>query len=390
MNQFDNFASSLAQSLKKGDSNYLPHDNSSSKIQIYNEQGNLATLDLTPFDASPTPANAFQYFEGIQSVKELLEAYTNARKDHVFEDDIIDATRHLSDYAPRFLNEILDNATHRFSDNQASIIASWVKHLDVYTAVKGVEALLNSCADLKLLEVAPEKNWFIHFDHLAIRCGSKSNDDAERVVQLLTQHHGYTSSQVTEEAFYQFPDGWNAYPLYKILENGQILRVFVDQSDADDSEQIIQHWNRVYGYTAHHLAMRATRFNEQGQREAVHLDEIISTLEENGISILKPTGHYTRGLLLQVFTKPELNRQIPSDLKETIVAINPKLDKMIENGKLLELVSRTELPLDFAKQLYALYGLQFDPQNPIHTAPAYQYFLPAQAAHVIKTSVQTN
>ena len=207
---------------------------------------------------------------------------------------------------------------------------------------------------------------------------------------MLTQHHGYKSSQVTEEAFYQFPDGWNAYPLYKILENGQMLRVFVDQSDADDPEQIIQHWNRVYGYTAHHLAMRATRFNEQGQREAVHLDEIISTLEENGISILKPTGYYTRGLLLQVFTKPELNQQIPADLKESIVAINPKLDKMIENGKLLELVSRTELPLGFAKQLYDLHGLQFDPQNPIHTAPAYQYFLPAQAAHVIKTSVQTN
>ena len=104
MNQFDNFASSLAQHLKKDDTHYLPHSKSPSKIQIYNEEGNLATLDLTPCDTTPAPVNSFQYFNGIQSVKELLDAYASARKDHVFEDDIIDATKHLSDYAPRFLN----------------------------------------------------------------------------------------------------------------------------------------------------------------------------------------------------------------------------------------------------------------------------------------------
>lgn len=390
MTAFDTFAESLAKTLTENQPLYLKHPNNSSKIQIYSSKSEIATLDLTPFETTPSAVTAFKYFDGVQSVKELLDAYTRAKKDHLFEDDIIEATSNVSDYAPEFLTQILNNAKQRFSDNQAKIIAEWIKHLDVYTSVKAVESLLNSCADLKLLEVAKSKNWFIHFDHLAIRCGTKARNDAERVVQLLTEHHGYTPSQVIEEAFYQFPDGWNAYPLYKILDNGQMLRVFVDQSDAQAPTQIIQHWNHVYGYTAHHLAMRATRFDTQGQREAVHLDEIITTLTENGIAILTPTGHYTEGLLLQVFTKPELNTQIPSELKEKIVSISQGLDKTIENGKLLELVSRSELPLELAERLYQLYGLQFDAQNPIHSAPIYQYFLPAQAAHVIKTSIQTN
>ena len=390
MTAFDKFAQTLASSLTQNEPNYLAHPKYSSKIQIYSSENEIATLDLTPFQATPSPATAFKHFDGVQSIKELLDAYKHARAEHVFEDDIIEATANISDYAAQFLTEIAENAKLRFSDNQARLIADWIKHLDIYTAVKAVESLLNSCADLKLLELAKEKNWYIHFDHLAIRCGSKKNNDAERVVQLLTQHHGYTPSQIDEEAFYQFPDGWNAYPLYKILDNGQVLRIFVDQSDADAHSQIIQHWNHVYGYTAHHLAMRATRLNAQGARESVPLDTIISTLEDHGITVLTPTGHYTKGLLLQVFTQPEKNTQIPSELKEKIVSKNPNLNKSIENGKLLELVSRSELSPEFAQKLYQLYGLEFDAFNPSHSAPAYQYFLPAQAAHVIKTSIQTD
>lgn len=389
MTAFDTFAESLTRELTQQQPLYLNHPDNSSKIQVYSSESKIATLDLTPFEATPAPVTAHKYFDGVQSVKELLDAYASAKKDHLFEDDIIEATVNVSDYALQFLTQILDNAKQSFSDNQARIIAEWIKHLDVYTAVKAVESLLNSCADLKLLEVAPSKDWFIHFDHLAIRCGSKAHNDAERVVQLLTEYHGYTASQVNEEAFYQFPDGWNAYPLYKVLENGQMLRVFVDQSDADAPTQIIQHWNQVYGYTAHHLAMRATRINAKGDKKAVHLDEVMQTLRDNGIAILTPTGHYTEGLLLQVFTKPELNTQIPEGLKTSIVAVHPNLNKTIENGKLLELVSRTELPTAYAKQLYQLYNLEFDARNPIHSAPVYQYFLPAQAAHVIKTSIQT-
>ena len=389
MIQLDSFASKLVDILSKSNASYLRHPDNPSRIQIDTAENTTMTLDLTPFNASTSPVSAFKYFNNTQSVKDLLDAYRRAKKDHLFEDDIVEAAAHLSDYAPLFLSEILSKAKQSFSDNQATIIADWVKHLDIYTAIKAIESLLNSCADLKLLEVAKEKSWFVHFDHLAIRCGSKTNNDAERVVQLLTHHHGYTSPQISDEAFYQFPDGWNAYPLYKILENGQVLRIFVDQSDADAPGQIIQHWNRIYGYTAHHLAMRASRINSLGQREAVPLEEIITTLEHHGIRILTPTGHYTEGLLLQVFSKPEQNTQIPPELKSEVIATNVNLEKPIENGKLLELVSRTELPYDLAQELYTLYNLEFNTANPIHTAPAYQYFLPAQAAHVIKTSIQT-
>lgn len=389
MNEHEKFAHSLASLLTKTEPHYLPHPHVPSKIQIHSSETEIATLDLTPFEATPAPVTAYRYFDGVRSIKELLDAYQRARSDHVFEEDINEATSHLSDYAPRFLSDILANAEHRFSDNQAALIANWIKNLDVYTAVRGVEALLNSCADLKLLEVAKGQNWFIHYDHLAIRCGTGANQDAERVAQLLVKHHGYTPAQMPEEAFYQFPDGWNAYPLYKMLENGQVLRIFVDQSDADAPSQIIQHWNRVYGYTSHHLAMRATRLNDQGRREAVPLDDVMATLQNNGIGILTPTGHYTRGLLLQVFTKPEKNPQIPAELKQQVVAISANLEKQIENGKLLELVSRSEMPVAFAQQYYALYGLTYDSHNPLHSAPIYQYFLPAQAQHVIKTSIQT-
>jgi hypothetical protein len=267
------------------------------------------------------------------------------------------------------------------------MVGKWLAGLDVYTAVKSVESLLNSRADVALLEVAQQCNWNVHFDHLAIRCGSKASGDAERVVDMLKEHHGYVSTHFPEEAFYQFPDGWNAYPLYKVLENGQVLRVFVDQSDADNKTQIIQHWNHVYGYTAHHLAMRATLV-EGGQRRAVSLQEVMDALGKRGIGIMTPTGEYTSGLLLQVFTKPEKNTAIPPALKQSVAQHSADLAVMIENGKLLELVSRREMSTNNARKLFALYGLKYDVNNPLHSAPLYQYFLPAQAAHVIRTSVQ--
>jgi len=270
------------------------------------------------------------------------------------------------------------------------MIGSWLTNLDVYTAVKSVESLLNSKADIALLELAQEKNWMVHFDHLAIRCGTRANKDAERVVDLLKEKHGYVAPQIQQQAYYQFPDGWNAYPLYKILDNGQVLRIFVDQSDADDKSQIIQHWNRVYGYTAHHLAIRATAYDaENEERVAISLDEIMHELHKRGVEIMTPTGAYTEGLLLQVFTKPELNTGIPEELKREIEIHGQDLNKKIENGKLLEIVSRKELSKDLAQRYFALYGLKYNFDNPLHSAPIYQYFLPAQAAHVIRTSVQT-
>jgi len=89
-----------------------------------------------------------------------------------------------------------------------------------------------------------------------------------------------------------------------------------------------------------------------------------------------------------VFARPEIDKNIPIKLKQKLSIYGNELEETIKNAKLLELVSRSELSEEFAKRFYELYGLMFEVNNPLHTAPIYNYFLPAQAAHVIKTSVE--
>ena len=381
------FANQLTNDLKVKE-NYQLHESSSHTLLVRRADDSVATLDLRPFAATPQPVTAHDYFSPVHNAATLLQAYARARQDYRFEDDSPEAMQNVSAYAREFLHDILSEAQQQLSDAQALLIARWVEQLDVYTAVKAVESLLNSKADLALLEIAQHKGWMVHFDHLAIRCGSRAHQAAERVVELLKSEHGYVSAQFAEEVFYQFPDGWNAYPLYKILSNGQVLRLFIDQSDAGHPQQIIQHWNRVYGYTAHHLAIRATTITD-GRRQAVSLPALIAALQARGIDIMTPTGDYTRGLLLQVFTRPQRHASIPPELKGAIVAIDAGLGNTIENAKLLELVSRKEMPPQYAQRYFRLYGIDYQPDNPLHSAPVYQYFLPAQAAHVIRTSVQS-
>ena len=384
---FAEFARQLARELIENDQ-FDPFPGSLSKVQVGRGDEEIVTLDLTPFKANVQAVGAARYFSSVDTVSHLLSAYEAAKHDHVFETNYPDAMLRVSDYAQEFVQTIFRRAQQSLTDNQALLVGKWLAELDVYTAVKSVESLLNSRADVSLLEEAQQQNWTVHFDHLAIRCGSKANGDAERVVEMLKEYHGYVSTQFPEEAFYQFPDGWNAYPLYKVLENGQVLRLFIDQSDAHHQTQIIQHWNHVYGYTAHHLAIRATIVEDE-QRLAVPLSDVMNALSQRGIGIMTPTGEYTSGLLLQVFTRPEKNTAIPETLKQSIAQYSPDLAVMIENGKLLELVSRKEMATDKARRLFDLYGLKYDVNNPVHSAPIYQYFLPAQAAHVIRTSVQT-
>jgi len=382
------FAITLANDLVNNDSAFSIRPSCNVKVAAVQKDNSMAVLDLTPFNAKPAPVSAYKFFNEISTAEALLSAYEAAIKSNIFEQDIPGVNEQLEPYAKEFLKNLLHGAK-KLSRHQIELISSFVKNLDTYCAIKAVESLLNSKADIATLEVAEKKGWSVHFDHLAIRCSSKSLGDAKQISTLLVDKHDYERSQVVEEEHYQFPDGWNAYPVYKILENGQVLRVFVDQSDADDKKQIIQHWNRVYGYTAHHLAMRTTKI-ENGQRLAVPLDELMQALTEHGVSILTPTGHYTSGLLLQVFTRPETNHSVPSEIKQELKLISETLDKTIENGKLLELVSRKEMSIAIAKNLYTLYGLTFDVNNPLHSAPIYTYFLPAQAAHVIKTSQTTS
>ncbi|MGH8542851.1 MAG: hypothetical protein ACREX3_04275, partial [Gammaproteobacteria bacterium] len=328
------------------------------------------------------------FFTGVRSLEQLFSAYREAARALPFETDLAEARERLHPFADAFMQTLFEEAKRSLQDSDAVRIAQWVRHFDIYVAVKVVESLLNSKADLALLEVAEERGWFAHFDHLAIRCGSSETRAAARVAEILQRTHGYLPSQVEEEVFYQFADGWSAYLLYKMLDNGQVLRLFIDQSDAGHPAQIIQHWNHVYGYTAHHLAMRATRL-QAGARVAVTLDEMIEALSNRGIGIMEATGYYTEGLLLQVFTRPQRAARIPEAIKELLATYRAGLETKIENAKLLELVSRKEMPLDLAQRFYGLYGLDYEINNPLHSAPVYPYFLPEQAAHVIRTSLLT-
>lgn len=380
------YANELVQQLLHEERAFRAHPHGSHKLLV-NDDSKEVSLDLTPFEATPQAPTAAPYFERVHTIKELLHGYREAMRAAPFESDLPKRQAHVDTFAKEFLNTLLARAETSMDDADARRIAAWVRHFDVYVAVKTVESLLNSKADLSLLELSEKQGWHVHFDHLAIRCGSALNRDAEEVAEFLCQRHGYTPSQVEEERVYRFADGWNAYPLYKILENGQILRLFLDESDGTNPKQIIQHWNRVYGYTAHHLAIRASRFRD-GQREAVPIDEIGSGLAERSVTIMTPTGAYTRGLLVQVFTHPERTPEVPAEIKRELSTIAPDLPSTIENGKLLELLSRNEVTPELAQKFYELYGMRYDPNNPLHSVPAYQYFLPAQAAHVIRTSVE--
>lgn len=381
------FASSLSQYLLDKSSAFKADENRTEVVHVSGANARVFSLNLTAFDAMPGDVSAMPFFSNVESVHTLLSAYEAAKSSIPFEMDLPEACENLSSYVGEFSSMMVERARTNLTDHQAKMIANWVRDLDVYCAVKSVESFMYSHADVKLLEIAPQRGWDVVFDHMAIRCGTQSHLDAERVSKLLNDKHGYVSTQFRDEAYYQFPDGWNAYPMYKVLKNGQVLRVFVDQSDGGDKSQIIQHWNRVYGYTAHHLGIRATKL-DAGVRVAVPLNEVMDALEKEGIEIMTPTGQYTEGLLLQVFTKPEKNTGIPEGLKQEIIAHGKQLEKVIENAKLLELVSRKEMPAELAEQYFELYGLQYDVNNPLHSAPIYQYFLPSQAAHVIKTSQQ--
>ena len=167
-----------------------------------------------------------------------------------------------------------------------------------------------------------------------------------------------------------------------------MLRLFVDESSRGNQLQIIQHWNRVYGFTAHHLALRAFTSDSDG-KHALPLERVMQALNRAGVDTMTPTGDYTAGLLEQVFTRPTHTPDVPQSITTELARISPELPRQVENGKLIELVSRREMPPAAAEQLFDLYHLEYSADSPDHSAPLYPYFLPTQAAHVIHTSVQT-
>jgi hypothetical protein len=344
------FGTRLVEWLAATETDLRAHPHTPSRALITSAQ---VTLDLTPFEAIPQPASAFGYFAGVADLKDLLEAYQAARASQPFESDVPSLSARVHSYAQAFLDALIERARKTVDDATAKRIGAWVSGLDVYAAVKSVESLLNEERDRALLAVAEERGWDAHFDHVAIRCGSSGERAARQVVALLREHHGYVPCQLPSQRSYHFADGWRAYPLYKILENGLVLRLFLDESEADHPGQIIQHWNRVYGYTAHHLALRVSRRTPKG-RVAVTLPELDAALAPRGIALMTPTGDYTRGLLVQVFAEPAWNPEVPADIMEELRGIAPGLDYSIENAKLIELLSRREMSPELAKELYAL------------------------------------
>jgi len=389
MDKYSEFARTLVKDVLSHSKKLYADPKHDGKV-LANRGGNdVASLDLTPFAATKKPVTAKKYFAEVKDFKALVQAYKKARAALPFEESVVADEHHSSDYAKQFVEQLFLEAEKQTTDDDVALIVNWIQHFDIYVAVKAVESLLNSKADLALFRAAKKHGWDIHFDHLAIRCGSEKQQDLEKSAEALANQHGYVSSQVESERYYQFPDGWNAMPMYKILENGLILRVFLDQSDKTGDTQIIQHWNYVYGFTAHHLAMHATKI-EDGQRVSIPLRTLEKALSEEGVKIMEPVGDYTEGLLEQVFTQPERTHDIPQAIRDELSIKEKSLGQVIQNGKLLELLTRIEMPGNLAKQFFSLYDIEFDVNNPLHSAPVFPYFLPAQAAHVIKTSQETD
>ena len=385
-NDDSDFATGLASYLQQAEQGLSVCPQSSSKLLAKREDGQQVSLDLTLVQATPEPVTAAFWFAGVKTAQALLTAYDLCRAECLFEPSLVQTMLRVHHYAEQFRQRILMHAQAELNDDEACLIAQWVAQLDTYSAIKAIESLLNSPADRALLLIARQRQWTVYMDHLAIRCGSQQYGDALRIRDYLCQHFAYVSPQAAGQEFYQFDDGWDAYPVYKMLDNGLMLRLFIDESSTGFPAQIIQHWNHVYGYTAHHLALRVAYFSS-GSLTAVPLETVITALAEHGVKTMKPTGDYTCGLLEQVFTEPSHTADVPTAIKQTLSVYYRGLEQVIENGKLIELVSRREMPVHFAERYFSQYGITYDATNSLHSAPCYSYFLPAQAAHVIRTSI---
>ena len=356
----------------------------SNEVMVVNDHHQEVLLDLSILRLQPQEVTAKAFFSEVYDAASLIHAYHQAKKSLPFEEDDPKAQTHVSNYAHNFMLHALESA-QTLSKQQCQHIANFVKNLDIYTAVRSCETFFANRDNLTLLSVAKEESWTAIFDHLAIRTGSKNREDAKYIADYLIKYHGYSYPPVQGQNYYEFSEGWSAYIIYKQLNNGMLLRLFIDQSDNDT--QIIQHWNHAYGYTAHHLGLRCVQAHPHGIH-SIPILEVAQSLTEKNVTILEPTGLYTQGMLEQVFTKPQRDEALPLKLKESFDSYDRNLFEIIKNAKLLEIVARRELPFEFKKLYFKELGLEFEEENPLHSAVFYNFFLPAQAAHVIKSSVQ--
>jgi len=385
MGAFTGLGARLASELLQGATTLRRCDDGAAAVRT----ADGSRLDLEPVDCPVGAADGRDFFSGVASAGQLIDAWQAARAEGTFEEDEPALAGQVHGHAAEHLHALLDEALDSLSPEQAQAIGEFAAGLDVYAAVRAVECLLNSPADRALLELAPANGWRVHFDHLAIRCGCEDRADAARVARLLADRHGYRAPQLPRQREYRFDDGWNAQPVYKMLDNGTLVRLFVDESALGHPQHVITHWNHVYGFTAHHLALRATRTGPDGEPQAVALADLVAALADRGVVTLQPTGASTGGLLEQVFTQPRITPRLPEAIEIQLAQTDPGLPATLRHGKLTELVSRREMPPALAREYFSLYGLRPGGRDGLTSAPAYAYFLPAQAAHVIATSTGT-
>jgi len=344
-----------------------------------NEQAcSSASYDLTPIDLPMEVADARTHFQQITSLEDLISEYWAVRQNNSFEHDIPAAMDNIHPWADEFLETLMVSASNRFSDEDACLIAQFVSTLDIYAAVKTIESLLNDPQDMLLLQIAKEENWQVHLDHITIRCGNQQYEDAERIFNFLMKHHHYYPPQHIEEAYLVSDNGWNAYPLYKIMENGQFIRIFIDQADSEHQQQAIQHWNHAYGYTAHHIGLRLTTQSENG-RKSLTLPEILNQLQKYKITTSDSLLTHPN-LMQQALIRPHKNNQLPKDILQGAARINTDLPSILEQGKFIALVSRIELPDTLKEKWFKLYQIGYDFTNPLHSAPAFNLFSPLDSS----------
>ncbi len=339
--------------------------------------GLKVSFNLSPVDLPLEVADAQQQFQQVQTINSLISQYWEVRRTHHFEHDIPAAMDNIHPWADDFLEALMASASAHFTDQDACLIAKFVSTLDSYAAIKTIESLLNNPQDVLLLRIAKENDWQVHLDHIAIRCGNQRNEDAERIFNFLMKHHHYYPPQHIEEAYLLSTEGWSAYPLYKVMNNGQLIRIIVSQADSEHAQQAIQHWNHVYGYTAHHIGLRLTKHNAEEGRQQVSLTEI-SQSQQSTIFKLN-TVIKSANLMHQVLLNTAKPNLLPNDILTAAQSFNPEILTILRQGKLIELISRLELPDTLKEKWFKLYQIRYEPSNPIHSVPAFNLFSPLKA-----------
>ncbi len=339
------------------------------KVTLADQSGNSRIFDMTPITLTASKPTAKPYFEAVTNAVSLLEAYFEARSTLPFEEDDPKAMQNVNEFAQAFGDQLLQQAQH-LQEDEAKLIASFVKELDIYSAVRSCETFFADPISLQLLQISKERGWYVLFDHLAISAGSHTCQDARYVADYLIKHHEYTFADIPEQNSYQ-DEKKSIYPLYKQLDNGVMLRILVQESDTED--EITQYQNHTYGFTAPLLALRILKTGLHGP-ESLPLHEVYQELET--VPLDRPFYEFSQNLFQCVFLPAHASAKIPESFEQMLNVIEPNLLTQLQKPPRLSIVSRKELPLEYKKSYFEHYGIIFNSHNYLHSAACYNFFLP--------------